>query len=1223
MCRLLSLVPRRAWRRWLGPVVAAVLAAGTLVLAPGAAAAKQCPEGTPKYTDACGPIFVVPTWGDAGGWTEPSKFSTIQLADFNGDGRDELIGRNDQGLEIYWFDTGLGQWRPQVDAKGHPQVLTDFRSPLPNETPATDWTKEEYYTTIQTAHINGNPNAQVLARFADGMRVYYFSPGPGGSINGGSWSLISQGGPFSDAGGWNDPSRYSTIRTGDIDVSDPGRTELIGRAQSGLVGYKWNGSGWSPLGVKAGGGDTTFSDSNCDYSPACFATIRRARLGQGPGQTLVGRTAAGAQLERYDSSGGGAWKVQPGSAQLAPRFQDAVFADLPGSVDCPVYLASFCIGSSPTYYETFGAADLDGDKVDEAFVRFYDGLRVKKLNAATGAWTALPTLTDLKGFGSSINEEFENGLWASIRTANIDGRGGDEVLALDLAGLQVWSYDPASTSWRRWAPSTPLTLTGEWVTNFEDFSTIRTGDVDGDGHDDVVARGPFGIRTWFYNRRGTGGWERYLPEGYPAFPNAGQTAAFNTLNNSYPSGDIRGVWTGVTVPDATTLQTLQTNLAGHLLGNCDPNSQTKLEPPTYGSCTPPAGNNPFTAADWTAVVNELLSEAYFAEQVVGHFGDLRTIAQGLFDSESGSLPAIANDLQGAAGNSASFDVQGLFAGSVGIAASIAGLAAEGGPEVSAALWVASEVMSMLPSASATANSTFQTTYGGLLEKLATARDEMLNDALPAGEQQVLLDQALLELVGQLRSSGTWTLDVDGMQSAGRRAFALQTYQALLPSMYQRYVITNCTEHDDPYHSTKTTCSLPPKGPYVIRGRDGLSATWLAPPAPVCLPYGNPSTGETTYNCDYDQDPGTMPDSVAQTVWGAWPADGTCNYQPPNKGTVWTYGCPLGVVPGDGIGADSRGWTFTTRSGDPNASVGSVRAAGGVVRASAARGASSARAARAGSGTRASREVLGPLRFSGRLRLTRAARLRRLRVVVDRTLFEHGRREELARSGLGRRLRPFALRRVRDGVFRSRRRGEPRVRLQLRRLDARGRVRLALRLTRVRTRDIRTLCAVLPAGVSRDGRRLELETRLRLRDGSVTERITLRQRWRCVRDGRGEFTGIRPIKPKPPAARPGIGIGLGRPRMLASGRRATVLVTVTNRRRRRSSRVISSLWDLRITGSAGGPSRTIGLKELRARRSRSVRLTLRVPRRAGERACLRVTAGAASARGATARRCTRR
>ena len=85
-----------------------LLAAVGGLTAPGVARAQQCPEATPTYFDACGPTFVVPAWGDAGGWTDESKYSTIQLADFNGDGKDELLARNDQGLEIYWFDTSSG-----------------------------------------------------------------------------------------------------------------------------------------------------------------------------------------------------------------------------------------------------------------------------------------------------------------------------------------------------------------------------------------------------------------------------------------------------------------------------------------------------------------------------------------------------------------------------------------------------------------------------------------------------------------------------------------------------------------------------------------------------------------------------------------------------------------------------------------------------------------------------------------------------------------------------------------------------------------------------------------------------------------------------------------------------------------------------------------------------------------------------------------------------------
>ena len=107
-------------------------------------------------------------------------------------------------------------------------------------------------------------------------------------------------------------------------------------------------------------------------------------------------------------------------------------------------------------------------------------------------------------------------------------------------------------------------------------------------------------------------------------------------------------------------------------------------------------------------------------------------------------------------------------------------------------------------------------------------------------------------------------------------------------------------------------------------------------------------------------------------------------------------------------------------------------------------------------------------------------------------------------------------------------------------------------------------------------------------------ITMRQRWRCVRDRKDEFAGIRPIRPKPPTARPGLAVRLRAPRILASGRRAAVLVTVANRRSRRPGRVVSSLWQLQIAATAGGRPRTIRLEELRARRARTVRVTVPVP-----------------------------
>ena len=99
---------------------------------------------------------------------------------------------------------------------------------------------------------------------------------------------------------------------------------------------------------------------------------------------------------------------------------------------------------------------------------------------------------------------------------DIDGNGVDEALALDGNALQAWSY--GANAWRQLPASPSLTLTGDWLTKPEYYATIRVGDVDGDGRDDVVARGPFGIRTWFYDRRGSGRVGALSARGLPGLP---------------------------------------------------------------------------------------------------------------------------------------------------------------------------------------------------------------------------------------------------------------------------------------------------------------------------------------------------------------------------------------------------------------------------------------------------------------------------------------------------------------------------------------------------------------------------------------------------------------------------------------------------------------------------------------------------------------------------------
>ena len=509
---------------------------------PAVAGAQQCPEANPSYTDACGPTFVLPPWGDGGGWTDPSKYSTIQLADVNGDGKDELIARNDQGLEIFWFDTTVGQWRPQADADGVQQVLTDFRSPLPTEairrpgpTPSTTRRSRPPTSMASRARRSWLASGTACAststrhrRAAGARRRHVAADRDGRAVH--RRRRLRQRRAVLD-----DPGRAASRRGAGALFARQHSTSFARPADP--CSSRWDGSGVDGDGLPHDMGLLLRLHRSELLAAVVLpdAADRRSRSAgslRNPPPTTAPRSSAAPALGRdvghrrsramellnedYDFTPDG---LPPfGDAGTTPAILDCPFsaggATGPGSGDC--------VGSSPSYYETLQAADVDGVPGDELIARASDGLRVRKWEPGSsgGSWDALPTLTALAARAAASRRA----MWGSIRTGDIDGDGKQEVLALDGTALQAWSYDRTAKAWSRLQPSTALALTGNWMTQPEYYSTIQTGDVDGDGNDDVVARGPFGIRTWFYDRRRTGGWERYLPDGYPALPHGHGTA---------------------------------------------------------------------------------------------------------------------------------------------------------------------------------------------------------------------------------------------------------------------------------------------------------------------------------------------------------------------------------------------------------------------------------------------------------------------------------------------------------------------------------------------------------------------------------------------------------------------------------------------------------------------------------------------------------------------------
>ena len=284
------------------PVRAAFIFAALLVavawpaVVPSLAAAAACPSTDQSYTGNCGPMFAVPSWTDAGGWNDPSQYSTIQLADVDGDGKDELIGRSDAGIQIYRFDTTWGQWRPQVDADGVPQLLDDFASFLPsNEWDPRNPNQASIYSTIQAADIDGQPGEEILGRFCGRHARLQVHPAGRSGVDGGSWRRI----------GVSALSATATATTCPALPDDPRRAVQAGRRplmfarkhSTGSRTRRWCSTA-GPARAGAGGAAYDarglyfdFTDANCSV-PSCYlnAADRQPRP-RGPGRRRRQRRA--------------------------------------------------------------------------------------------------------------------------------------------------------------------------------------------------------------------------------------------------------------------------------------------------------------------------------------------------------------------------------------------------------------------------------------------------------------------------------------------------------------------------------------------------------------------------------------------------------------------------------------------------------------------------------------------------------------------------------------------------------------------------------------------------------------------------------------------------------------------------------------------------------------------------------------------------------------------
>lgn len=139
------------------------------------------------------PTVEGPAWSDEAGWDRVECWGTIRLVDLDGDGLADLCGRGPNGIRCH-LSTGDG-FGPEIVG--------------PELSDAVGWSDHSNASTVRFADIDGDGDADLCARANRGIWCWFFE--------GGGFGDRFEGPAWSDEDGWDEPRQYTTIRFADID----------------------------------------------------------------------------------------------------------------------------------------------------------------------------------------------------------------------------------------------------------------------------------------------------------------------------------------------------------------------------------------------------------------------------------------------------------------------------------------------------------------------------------------------------------------------------------------------------------------------------------------------------------------------------------------------------------------------------------------------------------------------------------------------------------------------------------------------------------------------------------------------------------------------------------------------------------------------------------------------------------------------------------------------